>query len=83
MMGKKKKRAKRINKAMKARSIKTTENSKKPKVSNIVTTMLLVPVVIGFSISTMLLSYMFIPVATVLIIGTILYQVIKANKKYG
>ena len=47
----------------------------------IVFTILMLPLIIAGTIATMILSYMFVPLMMVLIIGSIVFFTIKANKK--
>ena len=80
---KKRKNKKRI-KNMKYTTTRYEKSNKQEKktstVRNMVTAAFLLPVVIGFSISTMAVSYMLVPLGVVLIIGTIVYQTVKANR---
>ncbi len=53
---------------------------KNSPVRNMVLAALLLPIVIGFTIATMAVSYMLVPLGVVLIVGTIVYQLIKVNR---
>ena len=46
----------------------------------IVLSILLVPLVLSAAIATMLLSYMFVPIMMVFLVGSLTYWVIKLNK---
>ena len=87
-----KKRLRKINKRIK-RNVKkanayqrsqTTIHAVIPKrklstVKTIVLVAALLPVVIAFTIATMAVSYMLVPLGIVMIVGTVLYHVVKAN----
>ena len=79
-MAKKKKKKRKVSNHSIYRDNYHEPMKNKSKLGNIVLTMALMPLVIASAIAVMALSYMFVPLAIVLILGSAVYFTIRFNR---